>query len=116
MTVPCAASDFEGLAVGGDEDGGHEAETSRSLGLRCRIARRRRSLRKKVCQWVVRSCKRLGRSGIDYALFMAIMHAALRLDHLRNHVVDQTVLVPQALGFSNSFLVSQPRRFPGKCP
>jgi hypothetical protein len=25
-------------------------------------------------------------------------HAALRLDHLRNHVVDKTVLVPQALG------------------
>jgi hypothetical protein len=25
-------------------------------------------------------------------------HAALRLDHLRDHIVDKTVLVPQTLG------------------
>lgn len=64
---------LEGLSVGGDEDGGHEAERAEALG-----------------------------NDIGLDITVVVLHgddvAALGLEHVGDHVVDEAVLVPDILG------------------
>ena len=71
---------FKRLAIRGDEHGGHEAERPEPLGDNVGL-------------------------NVSIVVFHSNDEAPLALDHLRDHVVDQTVLVPDAGGVKVLFVL-----------
>lgn len=83
---------LKGLAVGGDEDGGHEAEGAEALGDNVGL-----DITVVVCGAFISESKERRERNRSLTLEGHDV-AAGALDHLGNHVVNQTVLVPDALG------------------
>jgi len=83
---------FEGLAVGGDEDGGHEAEGAETLGDDV-------GLYVAVVVWGGGVLVVAAGGGGEMCRRTLQSHnvPALTLHHLSNHVIDQTVLIPDLL-------------------
>ena len=84
---------LEGLSVRGDEDGGHETQGAEALGDNVGL-----DVTIVVCIPVSFQGQHANSNNLKLLTLQSHNVATSALDHLGDHVVDETVLVPDALG------------------